>query len=133
MKRRLFKRLRRQTAWAWLLAPLAALGARTATLAETPQETAPEAASTADDAAPAAGEKWVRLLKDKDDEPVALETAIVRYVKTGDIVEGKPATEYKEYVDLVGAVHIADKRYYRDLNRRFKKYDAVLYELVAPE
>jgi len=36
-------------------------------------------------------------------------------------------------VDLVGAVHIGDKQYYQDLNDLFKKYDAVLYELVAPE
>lgn len=35
-------------------------------------------------------------------------------------------------VDLVGAVHIADKAYYDTLNQRFKTYDAVLYELVGP-
>ncbi len=36
-------------------------------------------------------------------------------------------------VDLVAAVHIADKGYYQELNKRFAGYDAVLYELVAPE
>jgi hypothetical protein len=36
-------------------------------------------------------------------------------------------------VDLVGAIHIADSRYYEELNARFLDYDAVLYELVAPE
>ena len=36
-------------------------------------------------------------------------------------------------VDLVAAVHIADKSYYQELNKRFAAYDAVLYELVAPE
>ena len=36
-------------------------------------------------------------------------------------------------VDLVAAVHVADAAYYDQLNRRFEKYDAVLYELVAPE
>jgi hypothetical protein len=133
MKRRILGQLRQRTAWAWLLAPLAAFGlGSAATHAEPTQAAVTETAKAADEA-PAPGEKWVRLLKDKDDEPVALETAIVRYVKVDDFVEGKPADEYKEYVDLVGAVHIADKRYYRDLNRRFKGYDAVLYELVAPE
>lgn len=34
-------------------------------------------------------------------------------------------------VDLVGAVHIADAPYYRELNRRFTAYDAVLFELVG--
>ena len=36
-------------------------------------------------------------------------------------------------VDLVGAVHIGDLAYYDELNRRFKNYDALLYELVAAE
>lgn len=35
-------------------------------------------------------------------------------------------------VDLVGAVHLADKAYYDRLNLLFKGYDAVLYELVGP-
>jgi hypothetical protein len=34
-------------------------------------------------------------------------------------------------VDLVGVVHIADAAYYADLNRRFREYDAVLFELVG--
>lgn len=34
-------------------------------------------------------------------------------------------------VDLVGAIHIADKAYYDKLNRRFTRYDAVLYEMVG--
>ncbi|MBL68126.1 MAG: hypothetical protein CMO74_06695 [Verrucomicrobiales bacterium] len=34
-------------------------------------------------------------------------------------------------VDLVGAIHIGDRTYYRDLNKRFKEYDSVLFELVA--
>ncbi len=34
-------------------------------------------------------------------------------------------------VDLVGAVHIADPGYYRELNERFTEYDAVLFELVG--
>jgi len=41
---------------------------------------------------------------------------------------GPPVT-----VDLVGAVHIGDAAYYHKLNRRFEDYDAVLFELVAPE
>ena len=32
----------------------------------------------------------------------------------------------------MGAIHIGDKTYYEELNRRFRRYDAVLYELVAP-
>lgn len=35
-------------------------------------------------------------------------------------------------VDLVGAIHIGDKAYFDALNQRFKRYDAVLYELVGP-
>jgi hypothetical protein len=36
-------------------------------------------------------------------------------------------------VDLVGALHVAERSYYDELNRRFRNYEAVLYELVAPE
>lgn len=36
-------------------------------------------------------------------------------------------------VDLLGAVHVGDGAYYRELERRFRGYDALLYELVAPE
>jgi hypothetical protein len=34
-------------------------------------------------------------------------------------------------VDLIGAVHIADRSYYTELNQRFTTYEAVLYELVG--
>lgn len=54
----------------------------------------------------------------------ALQVSVVRY---------KPRMGGEQYVDLVGAVHIGDKQYYQDLNQLFKEYDAVLYELVAPE
>ncbi len=36
-------------------------------------------------------------------------------------------------VDLVGAVHLAESGYYRNLNRAFKRYDKVLYEMVDGE
>ena len=35
-------------------------------------------------------------------------------------------------VDLVGAVHIGDQAYYEGLNKDFKKYESVLYEMVKP-
>ena len=34
-------------------------------------------------------------------------------------------------VDLIGAIHIADKSYYEDLNKSFTQYDALLYEMVG--
>ena len=36
-------------------------------------------------------------------------------------------------VDLIGAVHIGDKAYYEELNKIFKGYDRVLYEMVKPK
>jgi len=36
-------------------------------------------------------------------------------------------------VHLVAAVHIADQPYYDGLNKTFKDYDAVLYEMVKPK
>lgn len=48
-----------------------------------------------------------------------LQTAVVRYTK-GDAT-----------VELVGAVHIADKKYYDGLNTRFTGYEAVLFEGIG--
>jgi hypothetical protein len=50
-----------------------------------------------------------------------LQTAIVDYKNKDGVV-----------VHLVAAVHIADQPYYDGLNKTFKKYDAVLYEMVKP-
>ncbi len=56
-------------------------------------------------------------------QPVSMDTAIARLVD-----------DKKEIVvDLIAAVHIGDKEYYENLNGIFKRYDAVLYELVADE
>jgi len=55
--------------------------------------------------------------------PVSYDTAIVKFAdETNDV-----------QVDLIGAIHIGDKEYYTELNEIFKRYDAVLYELVAEE
>jgi hypothetical protein len=69
--------------------------------------------------------RFLRVLRDKQKVPTALETAVVRYVPAN----GKETIT----VDLVGAVHIGDKAYYDELNKRLGKYEVVLYELVAPK
>lgn len=57
----------------------------------------------------------------EEDESDSLQTAVVSY-----------ESPQKVKVDLVGAIHIADKAYFDGLNVRFKGYEAVLYELVGP-
>lgn len=79
------------------------------------------------DAEPKLGTEWVRVKKDERGRPLAMQVAIVRYRSTP--AEGESPVE----VDLVGAVHVGDQAYYDDLNKRFERYDALLYELVAPE
>jgi hypothetical protein len=68
----------------------------------------------------------VRLARDSAGKVVGLETALIRCVPR-DCGRTGPT------VDLVGAVHVADRAYYERLNREFGTYDAVLYELVAKE
>jgi hypothetical protein len=69
--------------------------------------------------------QFLRVKRDAKGQPVALQTAVVRYA---------PASgEGGLTVDLIGAVHIADRPYYEQLNKLFDKYDVVLYELVAPK
>lgn len=66
-------------------------------------------------------EQYIRMAEDGD----ALQVALVRF---------KPRTGQQDwYLDLVSAVHVADARYFADLNSRFAEYDTVLYEMVAPE
>lgn len=112
---------RHAAAAAALLAPL--------TLAPTAEAKGPRrpAASVPASKQASPGEDWIRLTQDSSGAPQAMQTAVVRY----DGVyapAGGPVS-----VDLIGAVHIGDAEYYEKLNQRFKDYDALLYELVAPE
>ncbi len=62
---------------------------------------------------------FIRFVEGEESD--SLDTAIVTY-----------ESPQKVRVDLVGAIHIADKAYFDALNQRFTRYDAVLYELVGP-
>ncbi len=70
--------------------------------------------------------RFIRVTRNARGEPESLETSIASYV-------GKNAAGEKVQVDLISAVHVGDSFYYDLLNEEFKKYDAVLYELVAPK
>jgi hypothetical protein len=70
---------------------------------------------------PAQEPKFIRV-KEADGKVTALEIAITHYAN-----KKKNLT-----VDLIGVVHIGDRAYYQQLNKRFPDYDVVLYELVAP-
>jgi hypothetical protein len=70
--------------------------------------------------------RFLRIRRDQKGRPVAMETSVVRYQmknKDGETV----------IVDLIGAVHVGEKEYYKSLNKQFEKYESLLYELVAPE
>lgn len=121
--------------WRFLLALFAAWWiAASATSAE-PQ--APTEPKTAENATPQAKqpesqekkESYLRLRRDPQGRPVAMEVAIVRFQSPERGKHGKPSSE----VDLVGAVHVAEPEFFAALNKQFDAYDAVLYELVAPE
>ncbi|MBL9129616.1 MAG: hypothetical protein JNG86_00345 [Verrucomicrobiaceae bacterium] len=79
----------------------------------------PAAKAPAEEKTEAESTDYVRFVE--EDEGDALETAVVRFESPQKVV-----------VDLVGAIHIADKSYYDALNTRFRGYEAVLYELVGP-
>jgi hypothetical protein len=66
---------------------------------------------------------FLRVAKDSQGKPLSLQTAVATFRSPqGDL-----------QVDLIGAIHVADKNYYTQLNRLFRDYDVVLYELIAPE
>ena len=68
---------------------------------------------------------FARISTDEHERAMALQMSIVTYVPKDD--------DSVFSVDLVGAIHIGDPSYYAELNTRFRGYDALLYELVAPQ
>ena len=78
------------------------------------------AVPVAGEAPPATTASRMRVSKDAAHKPRALQTEIT-HITLGS----------GQKVDLVAAVHLGEAEYYAGLNRRFKQYDAVLYELVV--
>jgi hypothetical protein len=78
--------------------------------------------SNADDAT---STQFLRITTDSMNRPQALQVAIAAY--------GSSSKFSGVRVELIGAVHIGDATYYAKLNERFTTYDALLYELIAPE
>ena len=89
---------------------LVALGLLAASCAAFAQEKAPE---------------FARVDYDADKRPRALQMSVAGYVPA--------AGDRLLQVDLIGAIHIGDPAYYAELNERFRDYDVLLYELIAPE
>ena len=57
----------------------------------------------------------------EDEKTARLQTSVTTYEKNG------------VRVDLIGAVHIGDKKYYEELNKSFKNYEVLLFEMVGGE
>ena len=68
------------------------------------------------------GETFLRFVHDVDANTGHLDAAVVSYVNSDGVV-----------VNLVSAVHVGDKAYYERLNKLFKTYDSLLYEMVKPK
>jgi len=66
----------------------------------------------------------MRITVDPTSKAQHLEVPLLRYTK---------GSHFKEQivVDFVGAVHLGERTYYGDLNKRFTAYDAVLFELIS--
>jgi hypothetical protein len=67
----------------------------------------------------AQAEDFIRV--DEDAAAARLQTAVTRFENNG------------ASVDLIGAVHIADRKYYETLSDRFKTYDSLLFEMIGGE
>ena len=64
---------------------------------------------------------YLRIIRDRQSNPVSLDAEIATFRKGN------------QTVDLVSALHVGEQSYYNQLNQEFKTYDAVLYELIAPD
>ena len=68
---------------------------------------------------------FARISVNDQGQPQSLQLAIASYVPRDD--------KRSIQVDLISAIHIGDEEYYAELNDRFRSYDAMLYELIAPK
>lgn len=90
----------------------------------------PPAAATAVASSPAADEarpealEYVRIRRSDANVAQALETSIIRLQDS----EQHPNST----VDLIGAIHLGEQKYYEKLNDIFKQYDVLLFEAVMP-
>lgn len=118
-------------AWLWRSLPLCAEEVPSLPPAEGAGNVSGQPAKDAQDAA---GGKFIRLLRSEDGTVIALQTAIVAYGPP-DRADAQADGQKERHVEvhLIGAVHIGEAEYYEALNRAFREYDAVLYELVASE
>lgn len=73
----------------------------------------------------ASAAEFARVDTDSNGRPRALQIATRSYAPA------EPGDNYT--VDLIGAVHIADRSYYEQLNKNFRRYDALLFELVIAD
>ena len=111
---------------AWFAAPAGLVGAEPRARADRGQ------AEGARKAGQPAAEGFLRVARDNARRPLALETSIVTYTESPAAAAAAGRKEPLT-VDLVGAVHLGSRQYYDTLDRLFADYDAVLYELVAPD
>jgi hypothetical protein len=97
----------------WILFPLCLAAAVVLRAEDKPATTAPASATPAES-------DFVRFREDA--KGAQLQTAIATYRNPFGVT-----------VELIGAIHIADKAYYEALNQRFTKCEAVLYEMVGED
>jgi len=94
-----------------------------AAIADDPAPAAPATDARAADAEADADDGKTEFLRYVDDaKHPRLEAAIVTYRNADGVT-----------VHLIAAVHVGEKSYYDGLNKTFKAYDALLYEMVKPK
>jgi len=81
-------------------------------------------------------DKAIAVKAPADSEKTAEETDFVRFDEGESAATLRTATityanDEGVSVDLIGAIHIADKSYYDKLNKDFENYDSLLYEMVG--
>ena len=111
-------RMRLAAAVLWCAWAGAWAGAEPAARPLTPPSVAP---TTQPDTQPADSSNFMRFVDDGAGGGKLL-TAIVTYKNDAGVT-----------LHLIGAVHVAEKEYYESLNKTFRGYDALLYEMVKPK
>ncbi|MBQ9874199.1 MAG: hypothetical protein IJM30_07025 [Thermoguttaceae bacterium] len=118
---KLAKKLRRAAVLSLALTAFV-LASATRSLALAPQSPSEEREARVDSES-----NWFRLVRENG-VPSELQTTILHFVGERATADGE---KREVSVDLIGAIHLADKEYYETLNEEFKKYETVVFEMVA--
>ncbi|MDX1925488.1 MAG: hypothetical protein SFV81_03155 [Pirellulaceae bacterium] len=124
MRELLLKLELRKACSAWVTSLVVSIALASSLVAQEPIPLSDQSVRPASKSKSSPQAEFLRVTRTEANAPKTLDTSVTTY---------RSSSASGVTVDLIGAVHIGERQYYEELNRRFDQYDVLLYELVAPE